>query len=52
MTVEQLAEAVKMSARSVERHESGDSAIRLSNLKEYESVFSKRLNRTVTLPTG
>jgi DNA-binding XRE family transcriptional regulator len=52
MTVEQLAEAVKMSARSVERHESGDSAIRLSNLREYESVFSKKLNRTIRLSVG
>jgi DNA-binding XRE family transcriptional regulator len=49
MTIEQLAEEVGITSRSVERHESGASDIRANNLQAYEETFSKRLKRHIRL---
>lgn len=47
MTMEQVAEAIHVSVRTVERHESGDTDIRPGNLNSYEKLFSGRLGRTI-----
>jgi hypothetical protein len=52
MSTEELAKAVGLTTRSVERHESGETRaedIRESNLREYERVFSEKLARKVRL---
>jgi DNA-binding XRE family transcriptional regulator len=49
LTVEELAEAVGLSARSVYRHLSGDANPRKRHLNAYERIFSARLKRDVRL---
>jgi DNA-binding XRE family transcriptional regulator len=49
MTMEQVAEEIGVSIRTVERHESGDTSIRSTNLASYEELFSRKLGRTVRL---
>jgi hypothetical protein len=49
LTIERLAEKIKVDARSVERHLAGDSAPYARNISAYERVFSKLLNRQVVI---
>jgi len=49
LTIEQLAEKIKVNARSVERHLAGDSVPYARNISAYERVFSKLLNRQVVI---
>jgi hypothetical protein len=50
MTLEELADAVRVSARNVRRHEDGTTKhLRPGNLKEYEKVFTARLKRPIRL---
>lgn len=48
-TVEDLAEAIRVSTRSVYRHLSGDADPRQRHLAAYEKVFSEKLKRQVHL---
>jgi len=53
MTIEEVAEAVEVSARTVERHESGNiPSIRSKNLLAYEKLFSKRLGKEICLDSS
>jgi|HubBroStandDraft_6_1064221.scaffolds.fasta_scaffold04816_8 DNA-binding transcriptional regulator YiaG len=49
LTVEQLAALVGLDVRNVSRHVSGRTKPRLSSLAAYERVFSKALDRKVTI---
>lgn len=47
MTIEALADAIKISSRSVKRHLSGQAIPRKSHIAEYERVFSEHLKREI-----
>jgi DNA-binding XRE family transcriptional regulator len=48
-TVQELAENVGIDRTNVQDHESGKSKPRRKNLRAYEEVFTKALNRTISL---
>jgi hypothetical protein len=49
MTVEDVAEAIKLAARSVYRHLSGDAIPRHRQIAAYEALFSEKLNKKIHL---
>jgi DNA-binding transcriptional regulator YiaG len=49
LTVEQLAEALDISPRSIHRHLSGKAIPRKSHIAEYERVFSEKLKKSIRL---
>jgi len=49
LTVEQLAERMKLAPRSVERHLSGQTSPRLPHLAAYERIFSEVLGRKIVV---
>ena len=49
LTAEELASALQVDTRSIQRHLAGDALPRRKHLAVYEEFFSKRLGRTVTL---
>jgi hypothetical protein len=52
ITVEELADAISLSARSVYRHLSGDAAPRGRQIIAYEKLFSKKLERLIRIETS
>jgi DNA-binding transcriptional regulator YiaG len=52
LPVEQLAEEIGLSVRSVYRHLSGEANPSSRHMAEYESFFSKRLSRTIKFKTS
>jgi DNA-binding transcriptional ArsR family regulator len=50
LTIEDLAEAIELTPRSVSRHLAGEAVPRLRQIAAYERVFTRKLGKAIHLP--